>query len=85
MDLAYVAKVSKGSNGVKFLLVRPDLFDRIVDPKGLKTKDSEEIVCAFLTMITKKRLKIFWVVKECNLLESLNNYAKLEDYDFTLQ
>ena len=54
MDLAYVDKLAKDNNGVKYLLVRQDLFDRTVDAKGMKTKDSKETVRAFLTMITKK-------------------------------
>ena len=54
MDLAYVVKLAKDNNGVKYLLVRHDLFDRTVDAKGMKTKDSKERARAFLTMITKK-------------------------------
>ena len=54
IDLAYVDKIAKVNNGVKYLLVRQDQFDRTVDSKGMKTKDSKETVCAFLTMITKK-------------------------------
>ena len=54
MDLAYVDKLAKYNNGVKYLLVRQDLFDRTVDAKGMKTKDSKETVRAFLTMITKQ-------------------------------
>ena len=54
MDLAYVDKLAKDNNGVKYLLVRQDLFHRTVDAKGKKTKDSKEMVRAFLTMITKK-------------------------------
>ena len=41
MDLAYVDKLAKDNNGVKYLLVRQDLFDRTVDAKGMKTKDSK--------------------------------------------
>ena len=52
MDLAYVDKLAKDNNGVKHLLVRQDLFDRTVDAKGMKTKDSKQTVCKFLTMIT---------------------------------
>ena len=33
MDLAYVDKLAKDNNGVKYLLVRQDLFDRSVDAK----------------------------------------------------
>ena len=47
MDLAYVDKLAKDSNGVKYLLVRQDLFDRTVDAKGMKTKDSKATVKIF--------------------------------------
>ena len=63
MDLAYVYKLAKDNNGVKYHPVRQDLFVGTVDAKGLKTKDSEENVCAFLSMITKKSLpkkKLGW-------------------------
>ena len=42
MDLAYAHKLAKSNNGVKYLLVRQDLFDRTADAKGKKTKDSKE-------------------------------------------
>ena len=62
MDIAYVDKLAKDNNGVKYLLVRQDLFDRTVDAKGMKTKDSEETVKSFSKMITKKiRPKEIWV------------------------
>ena len=47
-------KLAMETNGVKYLLVRQDLFDRTVDAKGMKTKDSQETIRVFLTMITKK-------------------------------
>ena len=47
MDLAYVDKLAKDKNGLKYLLVRQDLFDRTVDAKGMKSKNSEETVRAF--------------------------------------
>ena len=46
MDLAYVDKLAKDNNGVKYLLVRQDLLDRTVNAKGMKTKDSKE-TCMF--------------------------------------
>ena len=55
IDLAYVDNLAKDNNGVKHLLARKDLFDRTVDAKGMKTKSSNEMVRAFLTMITKKK------------------------------
>ena len=54
MDLAYVDKLAKDNNGVKYLLVREDLFDRTVDARGMKTTDSKETVQTFSKMITKK-------------------------------
>ena len=56
-DLAYVDKLAKENNGVKYLLVRQDLFDRTVNAKGIKTKDYQETVKAFSSMITKKSTK----------------------------
>ena len=62
MDLAYVDKLAKDDNGVKYLLVRQDLFDRTVDAKGMKKKDSKETIKTFSKMITKKnRPKEIWV------------------------
>ena len=86
MDLAYVDKLAKDNNGVKYLVVRQDLFDRTVDARGMKTKYSRDTVRAFLTMITKQnRPKKIGLTREQNLLESLKNYAKLKEYKFTLQ
>ena len=62
MDLAFVDKLARDNNGVKYLLFRQDMFDRTVDAKGMKTKDSKETVKIFSTMITKKnRPKKIWV------------------------
>ena len=54
MDLAYADKFAKDNIGVKYLLVHQDLFDRTVDARGVKTKDSKETVKTFSKMITKK-------------------------------
>ena len=86
MDPVYVDNLAKTNNGVKYLLVRQDLFDRTVHAEGMKTKDSKETVCAFLSMITKKnRPEKVWVHKGGNLLESLGNYGNLKEYKCTLQ
>ena len=42
MGLAYVDKLAKGNNDVNYLLVRQELFERTLDAKGMKTKDSME-------------------------------------------
>ena len=46
--------MAKDNNGVKYLLVRQDLFDRTLDGKGMKTKDSKETVKSFSKLFTKK-------------------------------
>ena len=64
MDLACIDKLAKEIIGVKYLLVRQDLFDRTVNAKAMKTKDSHETVKAFSSMITKRnRPKNIWVDK----------------------
>ena len=58
MNLAYVDKLAKVNNGVKYLLVRPDLSDRTVDAKRMK-KIARKRLVHLLTMIAKKnRLKL---------------------------
>ena len=70
MDLAYVDKLAKKSNGVKYLLVRQDLFDRTVIAKRMKTKDSQETVRTFSSVITKtNRPKKTWVDKGTEFAE----------------
>ena len=79
MELAYVDKLAKDNNGVKYVLVRQDLFDRTVDAKGMKSKDSKETVRAFLTMITKKnRPKKTWVDKGTEFAGELKKICKAE-------
>ena len=69
MDLAYVDKLAKDNDGVEYLLVRQDLFDRTVDAKGMKTKDSQETLCIF-DYEYEKRIdpKKFVLTREQNLL-----------------
>ena len=86
MDLAYVDKLAKHNNDVKYHLVRQDLFDRTVDAKGMKSKVSKETLRGILTMFTKKnRPKQIDLTSGQNSLESLIIYAKLKEYKFTLQ
>ena len=79
MDVAYVDKLAKDNNGVKYLLVGQDLFDRTVDAKGMKSKDSKETVPAFLSMITKNnRPKKVWVDKGTDFAGEFKNLSKVE-------
>ena len=79
MDLANVDKLAKENNGVKYLLVRQDLFDRTVNAKGMKTKDSQETVKAFSSMITKKnRPKKIWVDKGTEFSGAFKKFCAAE-------
>ena len=79
MDLAYVDKLAKQNNGVKYLLVRQDLFDRTVSAKGMKTKDSQETVKAVSSMITKRnRPKKIWVDKGTEFAGAFKKFCAAE-------
>ena len=79
MDLAYVDKLSKENNGLKYSLVRQDLFDRTVNAKGMKTKDSQETVKAFSSMITKRnRPKKIWVDKGTEFAGAFKKFCTAE-------
>ena len=54
MDLAYVEKLAKDNDGVKYLLVHQDLFDGSADAMEMKIKSSRETVKTFSKMITGK-------------------------------
>ena len=79
MDLAYVDKLAKANNGVMYLLVPQDLFDRTVDAKGMKTKNSKGTVRAFLTMIAKKEsTQKNWVDKGTEFAGEFKELGKAE-------
>ena len=56
MDLANIDKLAKDDNGVKHLLVRRDLCDGIVEPKGKMPKVSKETFRAYLTKKIEKKI-----------------------------
>ena len=79
MDLAYVDKLAKENNGVKCLLVRQDLFDKTVNAKRMKTKESQETVKAFSSMITKKnRPKKIWFDKGTEIAGAFEKFCTAE-------
>ena len=79
-DLTYFDELAKDNNDVKYLLVRQDLFDRTVDAKGMKSKDSKETVRALLSMITKNNCpgKI-WVDKGTEFARGIKTLCKAEE------
>ena len=79
MDLVYFDKLVKENNVVKYLLVRQDLFDRTVNAKGMKTKDSQETVKAFSSMITERyRLKKIWLDKGTEFAGAFKKFCAAE-------
>ena len=78
-DLAYVDELAKENNGVKYLLVRQDLFDRTVNAKGMKTKDSHETVEAFSSMTTKRNQpKKIWVDRGTEVAGAFKKFCSAE-------
>ena len=76
MDLAYIDKLAIENNCVNYLLVRQNLFDRTVNGKRMKTKDSHESVRVFSSMITKKnRPKNIWVDKGTEFVGALEEFC----------
>ena len=55
MDLAYVDKLTKDNDGVKFLLLRQDLLIRTVDAKENKTKTQKKQSRKFQKRLPKRR------------------------------
>ena len=75
--------MAKKNNGEKFFLVRQDLFDRTVNAMGLKTKDFQETVKTFSSMITKKnRPKKIWVDKGTEIAEAFKKFCAAERIQF---
>ena len=83
MDLAYVDKLAKYNNAVKYSLVRQDLFNRTVDAKGIKTKDSKETVKTFSKTITKNnRPKKIWVDQGTEFTGEFEEFCSAEGIKF---
>ena len=79
MDLAFVEKLAKDNNGVNYLLVRQDLFDRTVGAKGMRTKDSKETVRTFSEKFAKKnRPKKIWVDQGTEFAGELEKFCSAE-------
>ena len=79
MDLAYVDKLAKENKVIKYLLVRQDLFDRTVNAKGMKTKDSQETVKDFSSMVTKRNQpKKIWVDKRTQFGGAFKKFCAAE-------
>ena len=63
MDVAYVDKLAKYNNGVKYLLVAVDVLSRYLRVSPMKTKSAEETARTFKRMIGKRRPQKIWTDK----------------------
>ena len=63
VDLAYVDKLAKYNNGIKYLLVAVDVLSRYVRVETMKSKDANETKRAFTRMIKNKKPKKLWTDK----------------------
>ena len=54
LDVAYMDKLARFNNGIKYLLVGIDIFSRFVRVQPMKSKNASDTVTAFQKMITKK-------------------------------
>ena len=78
MDLAYVDELAKDNYGVKYLLLRQDLFDRTVDAKGMKTKVSKKTVRTFSKKITKESRPKISVDRGKKFAREFKNFCNAE-------
>ena len=63
LDLAYMDKIAKYNNGVKYLLVAVDVLSRYVRVEPLKTKHATDCANAFGKMLKKKKPEKVWTDK----------------------
>ena len=81
--MAYVDKLGKYKNGVNYLLLRQDVFDRTVDAKRRKRKAFKKAVGAFSTMVTKKEsIHKNWVHEGTELPGEFNKLYGAEGVQF---
>ena len=60
IDVAYMDKLARYNNGVKYLLVAVDVLSRFLRVEPMKTKSSADSVRAFKRMITKSIPEKIW-------------------------
>ena len=77
MKPAFVDKLTRESNGVENLLVRQHMFDRKMDARRLKTKDSNETLKTFPKTIEKETDRmVHGNIKEGSLLEESITFVR---------
>ena len=86
MDLTYVDKLARDDNGVKYLLVRQNLFEYLRRKRNQKQKiPDKRLVHFWLWLQNRIDPRKIGLTRERNLLESLEKFPKLKEYKLTLQ
>ena len=79
MDLAYVDELAKKKNALMYLLVRQDLFDRIVDAMAMKKKYPRKQFVHFWPRKHKRIvLKNLWIDKGTEFAGEFKKLCKAE-------
>ena len=77
-DLAYVDKLAKYNNGVKYLLVSVEVLSRYLRVEPLKSKDAAVTKRAFKRMIKNKRPKKLWTDRVKSSRECSNHFVMIK-------
>ena len=81
IDVAYVDKLAKYNNGVKYLLVAVDVLSRYLRVSPMRSKSAEETARTFRKMIQKQKPQKVW-----NKVQSLLGYKQnFTDEIFTIR
>ena len=81
IDLAYVDKLAKYNNGVKYLLVAVDVLSRFLRVEPMKSKDAPEAMKAFKRMIKHKKPKKLWTDKGTEFKGAFKAFCEKQDIE----
>ena len=80
LDLAFMDKLARFNNGVKYLLVGIDIFSRFVRVQPMKSKNASDTVTAFQKMITTKNCPSkLWTDKGTEFAGPFKEFCKKND------
>ena len=76
MDLAYMDKLAKWNDGIKYLLVCVDIFSRRIRVQPMKTKSAPSAKSAFMKMLTTTQPKKVWVDQGTEFEGAFSTFCK---------
>ena len=78
IDVAYVDKLAKYNNGVKYLLVAVDVLSRYLRVSPMRSKSAEETARTFRKMIQKQKPQKVWTDKGTEFKGAFKNLCDQE-------